>query len=63
MSGPVSARTSSAALRLQPGIDSGLGQLLLVRGQQFQLRYAGYADVDAVDAAQHGLEQSGVLAG
>jgi hypothetical protein len=64
MSGPVSARTSWAAA-LPAGHRLGLLQLFLPRCEQFLYHGAGPVDVGVlgVDAAQHGLQQRGVMAG
>jgi hypothetical protein len=65
MSTPVSAMASWAARRAQPGTGLGLGQLLLVRGQQPLGHRGQVIDVSGqpVDARQHLGQQDGVLGG
>jgi hypothetical protein len=65
MSTPVSATASWAARRPQPGTGPGLGQLLLVRGQQSLDRRGQVLDAGGqpVDAGQHLGQQGGVRRG
>src|SRR5690349_15941265 len=59
---PVSATASWAARRPQPGTGLGLGQLLLVRGQQLLDHLGQVLDAGGqpVDARQHLGQQGGV---
>ena len=65
MSAPVSARTSWAERRPQPGIDSACCSCSSYGASSRSITAVSSLDlgVDLVDAGEHGLEQGGVLGG